>query len=228
MPCGTISTPSVREVCFASEVPAGVRGTLNFTLRCNRKTSWRLCRRFTRANASASLPLAPPQLLCYNTTKGWLVMKFIYFVLTILCALPAINLIVEFVDFLSSKSFSGVLGFFTFILYIIGIIFFLFLFIVVLCTFAGQIIKEKLQKTLPIITDNAKVISKHNKITGRNTHTHFYVAFELESGERKQFEITNEQYSFLVEGEMGKLYYKEGKGFAFFEKFEVNKLKTEF
>lgn len=32
VPCGTISTPSVREVCFASEVPAGVGGTLNFTL----------------------------------------------------------------------------------------------------------------------------------------------------------------------------------------------------
>ena len=32
MPNGTISTPSVREVCFASEAPAGVGGTLNFTL----------------------------------------------------------------------------------------------------------------------------------------------------------------------------------------------------
>ena len=32
VPNGTISAPSVREVCFASEVPAGVGGTLNFTL----------------------------------------------------------------------------------------------------------------------------------------------------------------------------------------------------
>ncbi len=32
VPSGTISTPSVREVCFAGEVTVGVSGTLNFTL----------------------------------------------------------------------------------------------------------------------------------------------------------------------------------------------------
>jgi len=69
VPCGTISTPSVREVCFASEVPAGVSGTLNFTLcestklhYANGITSHRLCRCFAQT-------LAPPPLLCYNIQK---------------------------------------------------------------------------------------------------------------------------------------------------------------
>lgn len=149
-------------------------------------------------------------------------MKLIYFALTVLCALPLINTVKDFIDFSSSRSFSGFSGFSTFVLYIVGIIIFFFLFLYALGTFAGQMLKEKSQKTLPIITANAKVISKNTEITGRHAHTHFYVAFELESGDRKQFEVTNEQYSFLLEEETGVLHYKDGNGFTFFEKFEVN------
>jgi len=64
VPCGTISTPSVREVCFASEVPAGVGGTLNFTL-CEAQyftmakaiTSHRQSRYFTNPCPSATFML---------------------------------------------------------------------------------------------------------------------------------------------------------------------------
>lgn len=152
-------------------------------------------------------------------------MKFVYFILTIICAMPVINLAKDLIDFLSSKSFSGVSGFFTIILYIIGIIFFLILFILVLAAFVVQIFKERLQKILPILNANAKVISKHTKISGRNAVTHFYAAFELESGERKHFEVSNEQYSVLIEEETGELHYKESKGFTFFEGFDVDKQK---
>ncbi|MBO5952889.1 MAG: DUF2500 family protein [Oscillospiraceae bacterium] len=155
-------------------------------------------------------------------------MGFRYFMSTILLTMPLIYLIEKFVDFLSSKSFSGISGFFEFVLYIISIILFLYLFILALRSFVGHMFIEKLQKTLPGIRDNAKVISKHTEITGRYAHTNFYAAFELESGERKQFEVTNEQYSVLLENEIGELYYKEGKGFAFFENFEVDKQKTDF
>ena len=150
-------------------------------------------------------------------------MKFMYLFVAMLVALPLIYLIENFVVFLSSKGFLGISGIFELILYIISMFLFLFLFIFVIGSFVGEIHREKLQRTLPVITDNAKVISKHTKITGRHAHTCFYVAFQLESGERKLFEVTNEQYSILVEEESGELYYKEGKGFAFFVYFEVNK-----
>ena len=149
-------------------------------------------------------------------------MKFMYLSLAMLITLPLIYLIENFVVFLSSKGYLGVSGIFELILYIISMFIFLFLFIYVIGFFVGEIRRERLQRTLPVITDNAKVISKHTKITGRQAYTCFYVAFELESGERKLFEVTNEQYSFLVEEESGELYYKEGKGFAFFVYFKVN------
>ena len=64
------------EVAYANEAAFGYEVCLRHIKEhfascfAKQNASWRQSRRFMRARASASFNLAPPPLLCYNTTQG--------------------------------------------------------------------------------------------------------------------------------------------------------------
>lgn len=81
----------------------------------------------------------------------------------------------------------------------------------------------------PILTARARVIAKRmdvrtsHSIHNSNDHfhhdgtrTHYYVTFELESGERREIAVSGPEYGILVEGDVGTFTYQgtRYKGFA--------------
>lgn len=99
-----------------------------------------------------------------------------------------------------------------FVLYIIMICVVLMGFsVLIISSFWGDNVKrennEKYIASQPIITKNARVITKRLYVGGnRNrTHTSYYVTFELSDGKRVEYLVTPEEYGLLVEGDKGKL-----------------------
>jgi hypothetical protein len=67
----------------------------------------------------------------------------------------------------------------------------------------------------PIETKPARVISKRSELQGAansaaNHHirTYYYVTFEFEDGDRKEFYVRSNEYGLLTEGDQGKLTYQ--------------------
>ncbi|MFS1513441.1 DUF2500 domain-containing protein [Chengkuizengella sp. SCS-71B] len=79
----------------------------------------------------------------------------------------------------------------------------------------------------PILTVNAKVVSKRDKVSSRRSHhdnhvshhtsTTYYSTFEVESGDRMELQMSGEQYGILVEGDLGKLTF-QGSRYKGFER----------
>lgn len=81
----------------------------------------------------------------------------------------------------------------------------------------------------PILTVDAKVVTKRADVSHYTHHnnnnmamdyhtssTTYYVGFEVESGDRLEFEVRGDEYGVLVEGDKGKLTFQgtRYKGFA--------------
>ncbi|WP_094699451.1 DUF2500 domain-containing protein [Brevibacillus laterosporus] len=73
----------------------------------------------------------------------------------------------------------------------------------------------------PVENKQAHIISKRLQVSGRSenhaSHTSYYVTFELENGERKEFQLTGPQYGLLVEGDYGIISY-QGTRFKGFQR----------
>ena len=80
---------------------------------------------------------------------------------------------------------------------------------------------DKAQETSEI----AKVISKASKTDGSGAYvgSTFYVGFEISNGTRKNFKLNIRQYNSVMEGETGKLTYKEYKDALSFVDFKPHK-----
>lgn len=77
----------------------------------------------------------------------------------------------------------------------------------------------------PQLTVSAVVVGKrqnfsrhhHNDNMHHHTSTYYYVTFEVESGDRMEFNVTGNEYGMLIEGDAGKLTF-QGTRYLGFER----------
>jgi hypothetical protein len=69
----------------------------------------------------------------------------------------------------------------------------------------------------PRLTVDAKVIAKRTHVWGDHSRTDYFITFEVESGDRMELEIPDNQFGFLVEGDKGKLTF-QGTRYLGFER----------
>ena len=73
----------------------------------------------------------------------------------------------------------------------------------------------------PVLTVEARVVTKrsdvshyqhanmtNNTMDAAYSTTYYYVTFEVESGDRMEFHVQNEEYGMLAEGDLGKLTFQ--------------------
>lgn len=81
--------------------------------------------------------------------------------------------------------------------------------------------KWKRNNDSPVLTVEAKVVTKrtdvshyqhanmtNNTMDAAYSTTYYYVTFEVESGDRMEFHVQNEEYGMLAEGDLGKLTFQ--------------------
>jgi hypothetical protein len=112
---------------------------------------------------------------------------------------------------------------------IFALMFFL-VFGIIIFTIIMGIVSTVKNATSPIITVEAKVVTKrtdvrrrhHNTGVNNSVHhtssTYYYVTFETEHGERLELPVSGRMYGMLVEGDEGKLTY-QGSWFKDFKRF---------
>ncbi len=69
----------------------------------------------------------------------------------------------------------------------------------------------------PKLTVDAKVIAKRTHVWGDHSRTDYYITFEVESGDRMELEVPDNQFGFLIEGDKGKLTF-QGTRYLEFER----------
>ena len=69
----------------------------------------------------------------------------------------------------------------------------------------------------PLLTVPAEVASKRIHVQGDNSHTTYYVTFEVQSGDRMEFIVKGKEYGMLVEQDLGLLSF-QGTRYISFER----------
>lgn len=94
-------------------------------------------------------------------------------------------------------------------------IFFMIIFSIVLLTFVSIFIKSLKQRhynhVSPQLSVNAKLVGRRTSVTHHPDYmssTRYYLTFEVESGDRLEFETSGELYGMSIEGDYGKLTFK--------------------
>ncbi|MEG1448881.1 MAG: DUF2500 domain-containing protein [Oscillospiraceae bacterium] len=123
---------------------------------------------------------------------------------------------------------------FTNIMFIIVPIFISIIFFIIISVFIFSAVKGaktyKKNNASPVLTVEAKIVSKRADVTHHTHHnensmdyhsssTDYFVTFEVESGDRLEFEVKSNEYGFLVEGDKGKLTFQGTR----YKGFERNK-----
>lgn len=101
----------------------------------------------------------------------------------------------------------------------IGVFIVIFIFVIV-----GGIVQWNKNNNSPRLTVDATVVSKRKKvdqtqhansgdITGAHgfhtsSNTRYYITFQVDSGDRMELHVGNEEYGMLAEGEKGKLSFQ--------------------
>ncbi|MBD8067398.1 DUF2500 domain-containing protein [Bacillus sp. PS06] len=113
----------------------------------------------------------------------------------------------------------------------IGPIFIAIIFIIVISLFVFTISKgisqwHKNEKSPRLIvpailtskrTDVRRSSNLHNDHHHSSTHTHYYVTFEFESGDRSEFHVSGKEFGLLTEGDTGRLTF-QGTRYVGFER----------
>ena len=106
---------------------------------------------------------------------------------------------------------------------------FLCVFGIILYTIISNILTWNKNNHSPRLTVPATVVAKRMEVThhhnnGTNnmggmttTHTSYYVTFQVESGDRMEFEVDGSDYGLLVQGDIGKLSF-QGTRYLGFER----------
>lgn len=108
---------------------------------------------------------------------------------------------------------------------------FIGIFLLILSLFVYGIIsgvkQQRYNNKQPILTIMAKVVGKRDR-TSRSTHndhhsysTTYYATFEVESGDRMELQIGNQEFGLLAEGDEGKLTF-QGTRYLGFERQKKN------
>ena len=70
----------------------------------------------------------------------------------------------------------------------------------------------------PLLTVPAQIVTKRTTVQGNNrSYTTYFVTFEVQSGDRMEFEVKGEQFGQLVEKDLGVLAF-QGSRFVSFER----------
>lgn len=79
----------------------------------------------------------------------------------------------------------------------------------------------------PVLTVAARVVAKRTNVSHHTHHhaggtgmhhstsTSYYMTFEFESGDRLEFHVPSSEFSYLVEGDMGKLTFQGTRYLSF-------------
>ena len=106
---------------------------------------------------------------------------------------------------------------------------FLCVFGIILYTIISNILTWNKNNHSPRLTVPATVVAKRMEVThhhnnGTNnmggmttTHTSYYATFQVESGDRMEFEVDGSDYGLLVQGDIGKLSF-QGTRYLGFER----------
>ena len=123
-------------------------------------------------------------------------------------------------------------NFFDGFMFSIAPIFIFIVFIVVVVGFIVAIIRGikewSYNNSQPILSVEAKIVGKREEVHrhhhNNNNHTHYststtyYVTFQVESGDRMEFNVSGKEYGFLIEDDIGKLTF-QGTRFLGFERY---------
>lgn len=60
----------------------------------------------------------------------------------------------------------------------------------------------------PRLTSSVTVLDKRMKVWGDHSRTTYYITFEVESGDRMELEVPDNEYGLIVEGDKGKLTFQ--------------------
>jgi len=86
-------------------------------------------------------------------------------------------------------------------------------FVVVIAKMLGSSAKNY---SSPVLTVNAQIIGKRADV--RNGHTWYYVTFQVESGDRMEYNVLSPEFGMLAENDAGRLTFQGGK-YLGFERF---------
>lgn len=78
----------------------------------------------------------------------------------------------------------------------------------ILLKFTAGIKQNVKNNASPVLTVPAQVIAKRTEVRGEHSHTWYYSTFEVESGDRIEFEISGKEYGLLAEGDLGLLTFQ--------------------
>ena len=67
----------------------------------------------------------------------------------------------------------------------------------------------------PLLTVPAKVASKRIQVRGDHSRPTYYVTFEVQSGDRLEFDVDGKEYGMLVEQDLGLLSFKGTRYMSF-------------
>lgn len=108
------------------------------------------------------------------------------------------------------------------------LIFFIILGMIVFAMISGLRTWNK-NNNSPKLTVDAKVVSKRQKTSssshGTDHHhhsssTYYYVTFQVESGDRMEFQVRGQEFGLLVEGDVGELDFQGTRYLGFNRKLE--------
>jgi hypothetical protein len=69
--------------------------------------------------------------------------------------------------------------------------------------------QRKANEKLPILSVKAKVVSKRMRVEGgQYTRTLYFVTFEPDKSDRKEFKVDGSEYGKLIEGDLGTLTFQ--------------------
>jgi hypothetical protein len=89
---------------------------------------------------------------------------------------------------------------------------------VILFTFIKSVTQWNKNNHSPKLNVNAKVVAKRTSVHGGGEHrayTDYFVTFEVESGDRIEFKVSDTEYGMLVEGDNGELAFQGTRYLSF-------------
>ena len=91
-------------------------------------------------------------------------------------------------------------------------IFFCVIMGLILYAVIGAVTEAVQNKNSPLLSVPARIIAKRSETSGGGNDTHvstsYYVTFEMQSGERREWRVESRKYGLLVEGDRGILTYQ--------------------
>jgi len=93
---------------------------------------------------------------------------------------------------------------------------FIFVFGMLIWRISSSIRKNSKNNASPILTVPAQIVAKHTEVRGEHSRTWYYSTFEVESGDRMEFEMPGNEYGLLAEDDFGLLTF-QGTRFQSFE-----------